>query len=96
MKSPSGLHYGWIILVTLLLLDRKRRVQGFIMAVFFMMYGVARFLVDFVRYYNYSLFEAFGVTWTINQAISLGMFIAGLLMLILLPRFHSKSTVADG
>ena len=78
--------YGWIIFTALMLLDRKRRFPGFILAVFFMMYGVARFLVDFVRYYNDSLFTFLGQTWTINQAICLGMFIVGLIMLILLPR----------
>jgi phosphatidylglycerol:prolipoprotein diacylglycerol transferase len=78
--------YGWIILATVLLLDRKKRFPGFILAVFFMMYGVARFLVDFVRYYNDSLFTLLGRTWTINQAISLAMFLAGLAMLIILPK----------
>ena len=88
--------YGWIIFTTLLLLDRKRRFPGFVMAVFFMMYGVARFLVDFVRYYNDSLFTAFGQTWTINQAISVVMFFIGLFMLIFLPRLQSSSEAAEG
>ncbi|MBN2102764.1 prolipoprotein diacylglyceryl transferase [bacterium] len=87
--------YGWIIFATLLLLDRKRRFSGFVMAVFFMMYGVARFSVDFVRYYNDSLFTAFGQTWTINQAISLGMFLTGFLMLIFLSRRKPTFTKAE-
>lgn len=82
--------YGWIIFVTVLLLDRKRRFSGFILGVFFMMYGVARFSVDFVRYYNDSLFTLFNQTWTINQAISLAMFVTGLLMVLLLPRKNNQ------
>ncbi|MBN1779944.1 prolipoprotein diacylglyceryl transferase [bacterium] len=83
--------YGWVILATVLLLDRKRRFNGFILSVFFIMYGVARFLVDFVRYYNDSLFPLFGRLWTVNQAISAGMVLAGILMLVFLPRENKTS-----
>ena len=86
--------YGWVIFAALLLLDRKRRSNGFVLGVFFIMYGVARFSVDFVRFYNDSLFNAFGYTWTINQAISLFMFLTGLVIVFILPRLKKEKTAA--
>jgi len=75
--------YGLIILVVILLLDRKERPDGFLMSVFFMLYGVARFGIDFVRYYETSVQIRFaGQIFTINQAISFAMFLAGLIFLI--------------
>jgi phosphatidylglycerol:prolipoprotein diacylglycerol transferase len=88
--------YGFIIFATLLLSDRKRHSEGFVLGVFFIMYGIARFCVDFVRYYNDSLFQAFGYTWTINQAISLFMFLAGLFIVFVLPRWKRGKQVPEG
>lgn len=72
--------YGLIILVVILMLDRKRRFDGFLISPFFMLYGVFRFAVDFVRYYEASVkFSMLGMEFTVNQAISFLMFLFGLL-----------------
>jgi len=75
--------YGLIIMVVIILLDRKRHFDGFLASVFFMLYGISRFWVDFVRYYESSVtFSFIGVTFTVNQAISFFMFCVGLYLMI--------------
>ena len=75
--------YGFIILGVILLLDRKKRPDGLLLSVFFMLYGAARFLIDFVRYYEDSVqFDFFGIALTFNQAISFILFIIGLIFFL--------------
>jgi len=82
--------YGLIILVTLILLDKKERFDGFILSFFFMLYGFFRFIVDYVRYYETTVqFQIFGASFTYNQLISFSMFLFGLVLMILLSRRES-------
>ncbi len=79
--------YGLLMMVVVVLLDRKRRFDGFLLSVFFMMYGAGRFAVDFVRHYDaVDTFPVLGVHVTFNQAISLIMFLAGLAVLLIRKR----------
>ena len=79
--------YGLAILIILVLLDRRQRFDGFIGAMFFILYGISRFLVDFVRYYEESVQVHFGsVALTINQVISILMLATGVAMLLVLSR----------
>jgi phosphatidylglycerol:prolipoprotein diacylglycerol transferase len=72
--SASGL----LILAVLLVLDRKPRFDGFLMSVFFMMYGILRILEDTVRYYESSVqFSLAGVQVTFNQLIAFLMALFG-------------------
>ncbi|NQT24435.1 prolipoprotein diacylglyceryl transferase [candidate division KSB1 bacterium] len=71
--------YGFLILIVIVLVDRKKRPDGLLLSIFFMMYGVARFSIDFVRYYEASVqFHFLGLAFTFNQLISLVLFIIGL------------------
>lgn len=71
--------YGFIILLIIVLADRKKRQDGFLLSLFFMLYGISRFAIDFVRYYEASVqFHFLGVAFTFNQAISLALFLLGL------------------
>lgn len=75
--------YGFLILVVILLVDRKKRPDGFLLSIFFMLYGIARFLIDFVRYYEDSVqFDLLGTSFTFNQAISFILFSIGLIFFI--------------
>ena len=79
--------YGLIILIVVLLLDRKPRFDGFLLSVFFMLYGVFRFSVDYLRYYESSVrVSLFGMSFTINQIISFMMFVCGLILFLTLRR----------
>lgn len=74
--------YGFLITIILILLDRKPRAKGFIAAVFLMLYGLARFSIDFIRDYEASVqFHLFGRGVTYNQLITFGMFLAGVVLL---------------
>ncbi len=73
--------YGFIIFIVLLFLDRQKRPDGFLLSIFMMLYGLSRFLVDYVRYYESSVqFDLLGMVFTINQAIVLIIFLFGVVL----------------
>ena len=75
--------FGFVLMLIVLMLDRKTRPEGFIMSVFFILYGLFRIIVDFFRYYEDSVqFPLLGTQFTINQAISLLMVICGCILLV--------------
>jgi len=80
--------YGLVIFGALLLLERFKRFDGFTFWVFVLLYSVARFAVDFVRYYEPSmtLLTVGGTSFSVNQGISVGLFILAWGMLFLLRR----------
>ncbi len=86
--------YGLVIMLILVVLDRRPRFNGFLLCVFFMLYGISRFSVDFVRYYETSqTFSFAGATLTFNQGISLLMFLAGFGLFLYLrvrPASHNQ------
>ncbi len=71
---------GFAIFGLLLLLERWRSPRGATFGRFLVLYGVARFLVDFTRYYGPHQIMALG--WTNNQWISVGMILAGTVVLV--------------
>ena len=90
LLHPTQLYsslYGLGIMGVLLWIDRKHRPDGVLMAAFFMMYGVCRFLIDFVRAYETGVkVFLFGYGITFNQVISFLMFLAGLVIWLLLRK----------
>lgn len=79
--------YGFIIFTVIIIMDRKRRMDGFLLSLFFILYGLSRFFIDFVRYYSETeLYHIFGLEITINQIISLLMCLFGFSLIILLSR----------
>ena len=79
--------YDFLMLGILLLVDRKRRRDGFLSALFFVLYGIFRFFIDFVRYYETSVqFRFLGMAFTYNQLISLSMALAGLVIMAVISR----------
>ena len=70
--------YGLIIFVMILLLDRRKRPDGFLVSIFLMLYSLCRFAVDYVRYYEPSVqFTLLGSVFTINQIIVFLLFLSG-------------------
>ena len=67
--------YGLVIFVLLILLDRKERFDGFLFAWLCILYGIARFIVDFFRFYEDSAVIAGGLTD--NQVISIVLILFG-------------------
>ncbi|RKY66046.1 MAG: prolipoprotein diacylglyceryl transferase, partial [Candidatus Latescibacterota bacterium] len=87
--------YGLAIFGILMFLERFKRFDGFTFWVFILLYSVARFAVDFVRYYEESmtLFHVRNVGISLNQGISVGGFVLAWVMLFVLKR---KSTFSPG
>jgi phosphatidylglycerol:prolipoprotein diacylglycerol transferase len=76
--------YGIVIFVVLILFDRRKSRDGFIFALLCLLYGAARFTIDFFRYYDESAMMT--ASLTVNQVISVALALFGLVMLVLLSR----------
>ena len=72
--------YGLVIFLILILLDRKERFDGFLFAWLCILYGIARFIVDFFRFYEDSAIVAGGLTN--NQVISILLVLFGGIYLV--------------
>jgi len=84
--------YGLVILIILLILDKKPRPVGFLFSVFLILYGVSRFMVDYVRYYESSVkFSVLGLDFTINQAIAFFMVVSGLCLFFVVRSHEVKN-----
>ena len=77
--------YGLIIFITLLLIERWKKFDGFLLAVFLIMYGISRFIIDIYRYYEDSMvILALGKRGiSLNQGISAAFIIVGIILLII-------------
>jgi phosphatidylglycerol:prolipoprotein diacylglycerol transferase len=82
--------YDFIMLGIILWVDKKNRPDGTLAAVFFVLYGLFRFLIDFVRFYETSVqFHVFGAAFTFNQLISVLMVLLGV-FLFFIGRLRTK------
>ncbi|MBN1560748.1 prolipoprotein diacylglyceryl transferase [candidate division KSB1 bacterium] len=77
--------YGLIIFITLLLAERWKKFDGFLLALFLILYGVARFIIDFYRYYEDSMVILSmgdrGIS--LNQGLSLILILVGIILLLI-------------
>ena len=81
--------YGMLIFFILILAEKKfRRFDGFSFFLLFTLYGIARFIIDFFRYYEHSmvLINIGTVSFSVNQGISL--LLATLFGGLFLQRIH--------
>ncbi len=81
---PSQLYAsaaGFLAFGLLLLLEKIWYYRGATFGRFLLLYGVSRFTVDFTRYYEPEQLMAMG--WSNNQWISMGLMIAGLLVMVM-------------
>lgn len=70
---------GLVTLVTLLLLDRRRRPDGQLFSIYLILAGAGRFALDFWRYYEANVYILGPLT--VNQVIAAGACIVGLVLL---------------
>lgn len=76
--------YGIVIFVVLLLFERRRYRDGALFALLCLLYGGARFTVDFFRYYDGSAMMTESLT--VNQVMSIVLALLGLVLLAFLRR----------
>ncbi|OQX53216.1 MAG: prolipoprotein diacylglyceryl transferase [Candidatus Cloacimonas sp. 4484_209] len=77
-----------VIFVILILLSRRKPFQGFLLWLFFALYGFHRFVIDFFRYYEGAA-KALKIM-TLSQAMSLCVIIVSVIALVILYRQHKK------
>ena len=73
--------YGLLIFALLLIIERYKKFDGFLLYFFFIFYGISRFVVDFFRYYESSMVIG-GLSISVNQGISIGLVLLGALLLV--------------
>lgn len=79
--------YGLAIFGILLVLERFKKFDGYTFWLFILFYAVARFCIDFLRYYERAMTLSLGsIAISVNHLISTGLFLLALLMLITLSR----------
>jgi phosphatidylglycerol:prolipoprotein diacylglycerol transferase len=66
--------YGALIFILLMLIDRKELPEGSLFGFLCVFYGIARFVIDFFRYYEGSAMIG---QLTFNQLLSIGLIITG-------------------
>ena len=81
--------YGFALFMVLHLMLRRRVFVGQLVAVTFMAEAFFRFLIETVRYYEPAMFfSLWGIEPTYNQVVSLGLFVAGVLIFILRRKYR--------
>ena len=89
--------YGLIIFAALLFAERWKKFDGFLLALFFIFYGIARFIIDMYRYYEDSMvIFAYGDRGlSLNQGISIVFVIVGIILIINGYKKVNKDLSAD-
>jgi phosphatidylglycerol:prolipoprotein diacylglycerol transferase len=77
---------GFLMCTLLLRFDRRPLARGVLFLSFLAMYGVERFLIDFVRSYEASAFPVRSVHLTFNQWISVAVVLFALARLLSMRR----------
>jgi phosphatidylglycerol:prolipoprotein diacylglycerol transferase len=92
-RHPSQLYEsfleGLVLFTTLWILRTKTRIHGQLLAIFLMLYGVFRFLVEFVREPDVQLGFVF-MGLTMGQLLCLSMTVAGWLLFVYLRKYGTK------
>lgn len=94
-RHPSQLYEalleGVVLFIVLFAMSRKRppRPQGTFIGTFLTLYGVFRFLIEFVRLPDAQLGYLFGTDWvTMGQMLSLPLVIVGVVVLVLAHKWQ--------
>jgi phosphatidylglycerol:prolipoprotein diacylglycerol transferase len=79
--------YGFTLFFILHLLMRRKQFIGQIIAILFMSEAVARYAIEYVRYYeNAMYFDFLGMHPTWNQVVSILLFVSGLVIYLVQRR----------
>lgn len=98
MRHPSQLYEalleGLVIFLVLIVLSRKvpARPRGTFMGTFLVLYGVFRFLIEFVRMPDEQLGYLFGPI-TMGQLLSVPLIVAGVVVLVAARHFRSGQSL---
>jgi len=88
--------YGLLMFGLKLLADKKFRYTGFQLHLFFILYGIGRFTIDFFRYYEESMIigSIAGKAISLNQGISLVFILLGIGLILWNHRKSSGTKAA--
>ncbi|MGI6230021.1 MAG: prolipoprotein diacylglyceryl transferase [Tractidigestivibacter sp.] len=94
-RHPSQLYEalleGVVLFIVLFVLSRKYppRPQGTFLGTFLLLYGIFRFLIEFVRLPDAQLGYLFGTDWvTMGQMLSLPLIVIGIVLLVLAHKWQ--------
>ena len=83
--------YALIIFAILIKFDKTKPFNGFTFALFMILYGIARYINESLRYYEGSeagmvLLNIFNINFTFSQIISISLFLTGIIIIFFLKR----------
>ena len=77
--------YGVVLFLLLHHFDKRKSFYGFTLALLLMIEAVFRYLIEYVRYYEAEMVTTLGgVTFTYNHLIAIGLFLFGLMLMLVL------------
>jgi len=87
---------AFLVMIALLLLDRRRRFPGFLLWTFMLMLAVSRFIVDPLRFYEATSMVYQGETFSLtsNQLMGLCLAAISIVFLVVLSRQDRRHTDA--
>lgn len=89
--------YGFVIFLILMAIDRLRPPQGALFGMLLVLYSIARFTVDFFRYYEPQQFvTAQPLALTNNQIISIALFVFGMALAVRAWIVHPGEAAESG
>lgn len=102
--GPAPLHptqlysslYGLVLFLILGYLLKRKRFDGQVLAVLFILESVFRFSIEPFRYYESAMtLSMFGLEATYNQLVAVSLFIVGILLYITAPRLRYRDARTD-
>jgi len=84
---------GFLIFFVVLFLERYKKFDGFTFWLMLLLFATGRFIIDFYRYYEPSMrVNLLGMDWSVNQLLSVFIFIFSGFMLRILSRRKTVGT----
>jgi phosphatidylglycerol:prolipoprotein diacylglycerol transferase len=91
--------YMFLVFIGLMIAGRERLALGLLTGMFLMLYGIGRFFIEMLRWYESEMILIRSPRFTISQLISLGMVAVGIYLIVRSrrrppppPGAHSEST----
>ena len=77
--------YGLFIFISLLVVEKWQKFDGFLFYVFLILYGLSRFTIDMFRYYESSMviLKIGSLSVSLNQGISISFIVFGIVFMLM-------------
>lgn len=86
--------YGLLLMFLLMWINRRHYRIGLATGVFFMVEALARFVIEFWRYYESAMWlHSLGINATFNQVVAAAMFVTGIVFVVTARRPNERARI---